>query len=63
MSIRFAIKTTAAKAETESDGTIIRFSGTSEPFYKVSERYGETIGEDDKGHKVFRFVTGLILNK
>lgn len=59
MSIRFAIKTTAGKAETESDGTIIRYSGTSEPFYKVSERYGEKIGSDANNNPVFRFITGL----
>lgn len=59
MSIRFAIKNTAAKAETESDGTILRYSGTGEPFIRVSERASEKIGEDQNENPILQFNTGL----
>jgi hypothetical protein len=59
MSIRFAIKNTASKAEKESDGTIIRYSGTAEPFRRHSERSCRKIGIDAKGNPRLVFTTGL----
>lgn len=59
MSIRFSIKNTASKAEKESDGTVIRYSGTSEPFRRHSERSCRKIGVDGKGEPRIIFNTGL----
>ena len=59
MSFRFAIKNTASKAEKESDGTIIRHSGTAEPFRRHSERLCRKIGIDGKGNPRLVFTTGL----
>lgn len=58
MSIRFAIKNTASKAEKEGD-VFIRFSGTAEPFMRVSERTAIEIGRDEKDNAVLSYVTGL----
>lgn len=57
MSIRFAIKSTAPKAEKEGD-MIIRFSGTSEPFNRVSERDVKKVGQNGNNAKLI-FNTGL----
>jgi hypothetical protein len=59
MSIRFAIKNTATKAERESDGTVLRYSGTAEPFRRHSERNCRKIGIDAKGNPRLVFTTGL----
>lgn len=58
MSIRFMIKNTASKAEKEGD-VIVRYSGTSEPFYRVSERSAYSIGTDKEGKPRVVFTTGL----
>ena len=58
MNIRFEIKNTASKAETEGD-TIVRFSGVSEPFHRVSERASTLIGVDGGGNAKLTFTTGL----
>jgi hypothetical protein len=58
MSLRFAIKSTASKAEKEGD-LIIRFSGTSEPFSRVSERECKKVGVDGVGNPILSFLTGL----
>lgn len=58
MPIRFAIKNTASKAEKEGD-IILRYSGTSEPFKRVSERSATKVGTDDKGNDKLVFTTGL----
>lgn len=59
MSVRFSIQNTATKAEKESDGTVIRFSGTGEPFRRHSERMVRKVGVDGKGEPRFVFNTGL----
>lgn len=59
MSVKFSIKNTPAKAERESDGTVIRFSGTAEPFRRHSERLCRKIGIDSKGDPRLVFTTGL----
>lgn len=59
MSIRFSIRNTASKAEKESDGTVIRYSGTAEPFRRHSERACRKIGVDGKGEARLVFTTGL----
>lgn len=59
MSIRFAIKNTASKAEKESDGTVLRYSGTAEPFRRHSERSCKKIGIDARGNPRLVFTTGL----
>ena len=59
MSVRFAIKNTANKAERESDGTVLRYSGTAEPFRRHSERSCKKIGVDGKGNPRLVFTTGL----
>lgn len=58
MSTRFTIKSTASKAEKEGD-VVIRYTGVSEPFVKVSQRTGTKIGVDNKGNSILSFVTGL----
>lgn len=58
MSIRFAIRCTEAPASKEGND-IVRFSGTSEPFYRVSERTATKVGEDKERNPILRFVTGL----
>lgn len=58
MSLRFMIKNTATKAVKEGD-SIVRYSGTSEPFYRVSDRAAYTIGVDGGGNPKTLFVTGL----
>lgn len=59
MSLRFAIRNTPGKAEKEGDGTIVRYSGTSEPFFRVSERYAKKVGMEGKDDPRLQFVTGL----
>jgi hypothetical protein len=59
MPVRFAIKNTANKAEKESDGTVLRYSGTAEPFRRHSERSCKKIGVDGKGNPRLIFTTGL----
>lgn len=59
MSIRFAIKNNSDKATVESDGTIVRFSGTSEPFRRKDERASFKVGQDVKGNDIIKFITGL----
>lgn len=58
MSIRFAIKNTAGKAEKEGD-TFLRFSGTGEPFRRTCERAAKKIGVDGGGNPKLTFTTGL----
>lgn len=58
MSIRFAIKNTAAKAEKEGD-VFVRYSGVSEPFRRISERDAKSVGVDGGGNPKLSFVTGL----
>lgn len=58
MSIRFAIKNAESTAQKEGD-TILRFSGVSEPFFRVSERTCTKIGEDKDRNPKLLFVTGL----
>jgi len=58
MSIRFAIKNAESKAQREGD-SILRFSGVSEPFFRVSERTCAKIGEDKERNPKLLFVTGL----
>jgi len=58
MNIRFAIKNTASNAEKEGD-QIVRYSGVSEPFNRVSMRTCEPVGETADGRKILSFVTGL----
>lgn len=62
MSIRFSIKNTASKAEKEGD-TILRYSGVSEPFRRVSEREGRSIGVDGNNNAKLVFTTGLTTEK
>lgn len=59
MSIRFAIRNTADKAEKESDGTYLRYTGTAEPFRRHSERSCKKIGVDIQGNPKLVFTTGL----
>ena len=58
MSIRFAIKNTAGKAEKEGD-SFIRFSGTGEPFRRHCERAVRKIGVDGGGNPKLTFTTGM----
>ncbi len=58
MSIRFEIRNTAGKAQKEGE-TILRFSGTGEPFNRVSERDVKKIGVDGGGNAKLKFNTGL----
>lgn len=58
MSTRFVIKNTAGKADREGD-IIIRYTGTSEPFVRVSERDGTAVGIDKDGNKKLVYTTGL----
>lgn len=58
MSIKFAIKNTAAKAEKEGD-VYVRYTGVSEPFRRVSERDAKAVGVDGGGNPKLSFVTGL----
>lgn len=58
MSTRFAIKNTANKAEKEGDA-FLRFSGVSEPFVHISERYSHKVGVDGGGNAKLTFITGL----
>lgn len=58
MSTRFAIKNTMSSAEKEGD-VIVRYSGVSEPFTRVSERKAEKIGVDKEGAPKLVFTTGM----
>jgi hypothetical protein len=58
MSIRFAIKNTESPAEKEGD-SFIRYSGVSEPFRRISERYATKVGVDGGGNPKIIYVTGL----
>lgn len=58
MSTKFAIRNTAAKAEKEGD-LILRFSGTSEPFRRASQREARKVGVDQTGDPLLVFTTGL----
>lgn len=58
MSIKFEIRHTAAKAEREGD-QIVRFTGTGEPFNRISEREAKKVGVDGGGNPRLKFVTGL----
>ncbi len=59
MSLRFAIKNTAEKAVKEGD-SFVRYSGSGEPFNRVSERPAQTIEMDTKGNPTkWKFLTGL----
>ena len=60
--MRFLIKNTASKAEKEGDA-FIRYSGTAEPFHRVSEREGQAVGTDSNGNVQLVFTTGLETNK
>lgn len=60
--MRFLIKNTASKAEKEGD-IFIRYSGTAEPFHRVSEREGQKIGVDGGGNPKLVFTTGLDVKK
>lgn len=56
--MRFAIKNTASKAEKEGD-VFLRYTGTAEPFRRVSERDCKKIGVDGAGNPKLTFTTGL----
>src|SRR5262245_20759064 len=58
MSLRFAIKNTAGKAEKEGD-SFLRFTGTGEPFRRTCERAVKTIGLDGGGNPKLTFTTGM----
>lgn len=58
MSVKFSIKNTADKAEREGDVTV-RFTGTSEPFNRHSERACRKVGVDGAGNPKLVFNTGL----
>ncbi len=58
MSTRFVIKSTASKAEKEGD-VIIRYTGVSEPFIRVSERSATKVGVDGAGNPKLIYNTGL----
>lgn len=62
MSTRFAIKNTASNAEKEGD-SILRYSGVSEPFKRISERAANMVGKDAGGKPQLTFVTGLDENQ
>ncbi len=62
MSLKFAIKSTATKAEKEGD-VYIRYSGVSEPFTRVSYRECKKIGVTPDGEPRISFVTGLDTNQ
>lgn len=57
-SIKFSIKNTETVAEKEGD-TFVRFSGTGEPYRRVSERASRLTGVDAKGDSTLIFATGL----
>lgn len=57
-SIKFEIKNTPGPAEREGD-VIVRFSGTSEPFKRSTDRQVRKIGVDGKGEPRLIFNTGL----
>lgn len=60
MSLRFAIRNTQSKAEVEGSGTIVRYSGASEPFRRSSERSNRTIKVNEKREPIeWKFTTGL----
>ncbi len=59
MSLKFAIRNTAAKAVKEGD-LVVRYSGTGEPFNRNSERASITVSTDPQGQPTkWRFATGL----
>ena len=60
--MRFLIKNTASKDEKEGD-VIIRYTGSSEPFHRVSEREGQKVGIDGAGKPKLVFNTGLDVGK
>lgn len=62
MSIKFALRNAQGKPTREGD-TIVRFTGDSEPFYKVSERTAQSVGLDQKGEPRLVFLTGLDIEK
>lgn len=62
MSIKFSIKNTLSKAEKEGD-TILRYSGVSEPFERVSERLAQKVGVNQDGTSRLKFTTGLEENQ
>jgi hypothetical protein len=57
--MRFLIRNTEDPAQKESDGTLIRFSGTGEYFSRVDEREAQKIGETASKDPIFKFNTGL----
>lgn len=57
--MRFLIRNTEDPAQRESDGTLIRFSGTGEHFSRVDEREAQKIGETASKDPIFKFNTGL----
>jgi hypothetical protein len=62
MSIRFKIKNTASVAEKEGD-LIVRFTGSSEPFFRSCERSADKVGVDGGGNPKLVFNTGLNTEK
>jgi len=58
MNIKFAIKNTSGKAEKEGD-LIVRYTGVSEPFRRVSDRECKKVGVDGKGEARLVFNTGM----
>jgi len=59
MAIKFTIRNTAGKAVKEGD-TIVRYSGTGEPFSRISERPAAVLERDAKGIATkWTFLTGL----
>lgn len=58
MAFKFSIRNTAPKAEKEGD-TIVRYSGTSEPFRRISERSSTPLGYETDGSTKVMFTTGL----
>lgn len=58
LSTRFAIRTLEGPAEKEGND-ILRFSGTSEPYYRVSERTANKVGVNSNGNPKMNWVTGL----
>lgn len=63
MSIRFKIKNITEKAQKESDGTIIRFSGKAEPYSQSTDRECNPVGYDSNGKPKLIFTTGLDIEK
>lgn len=58
MNIKFQIKPTSAKAETEGK-EIIRFSGEAEAYIRKATRISDLVGKDPAGNPIVKFRTGI----